>query len=239
LALKFHPDKNGRDPFFVMHYNKIKEAYNVLSDDHKRFRYDKALGQELSEEVNRILDGPSPVITSFFTSKKAYKKGELLTISWEVLNAENVHINMIGDVATNGTQTIRLIDETITEEFLLLEITANNRTSNKTSRKKLELKNLDFSPKQAALIRKHKALSQKNGNTERAEKSSTTKNRSTRKKTTSKTNKSISQSVEKEKNPDSNGHRRQDSSIAFVLVVLMIFIIMVMLYAIHSINPMF
>jgi cobalamin biosynthesis Mg chelatase CobN len=210
-----------------------------LSDDHKRFRYDKALGQEISEEVDRILDGPSPVITSFFTSKKTCKKGDLLTISWEVLNAEDVHINMIGDVATNGTQTIRLVDEAIAQEFLILEISANNKTSNTTSSKKLELKNLDFSSKQGVLIGKHKALSQKNGNTETTEKDSRSKNRSTTKKIKPKTNKPVTQSVEKDKKQDYNRHRRKDSSIAFVLVVLMIFIIMVMLYTIHSINPMF
>ena len=41
LALKFHPDKNDGDAFFVHHFNQIQEAYDVLGDVLKRASYDR------------------------------------------------------------------------------------------------------------------------------------------------------------------------------------------------------
>ena len=226
LSLKFHPDKNEQDPFFVMHYEKIQEAYQVLSDEDKRFRYDRALGQDISEEVDRILEGPAPVIASFFTSKQAGQKGDLLTISWEVLHAEEVYINLIGAVAANGTQTIRLVEEAPTEEFLIIELTASNTTSDKVSSKQLKIKNLAYSPKKAALKRKQKAA-QKDPNSPAS------------KKRNSSLNKARKASV-KEEAPDAELiQRRNGSGTAILLVVVMVFIILVMLYSLHSINPMF
>ena len=257
LSLKFHPKENGNDPFFVMHYGKIKEAYTILSDDHKRFRYDKALGEELDTEVNEILEGPAPVVASFFASKKSVRKGDLLTISWEVLNAELVKINLIGTVASNGTQTIRLSEVEETEEFLILDLTATNGASNKMSTKKLALKNLTYSPQKAAIKQRQEGLLGKStvekpseklktgrpseleaGELETPKKAGRLQKKPKKKKTKSKqTRKPVAQSTTAASQRPSN--RRREQGIAYVMIAVMFFMIAIMLFAMHRMNPMF
>lgn len=257
LSLKFHPKENGNDPFFVMHYGKIKEAYTILSDDHKRFRYDKALGEELDTEVNEILEGPAPVVASFFASKKSVRKGDLLTISWEVLNAELVKINLIGTVASNGTQTIRLSEVEETEEFLILDLTATNGASNKMSTKKLALKNLTYSPQKAAIKQRQEGLLGKStvekpseklktgrpseleaSELETPKKAGRLQKKPKKKKTKSKqTRKPVAQSTTAASQRPSN--RRREQGIAYVMIAVMFFMIAIMLFAMHRMNPMF
>lgn len=256
LSLKFHPKENGNDPFFVMHYGKIKEAYEVLSDDHKRFRYDKALGKELDSETDKILDGPAPVVASFFASKKSVQKGDLLTISWEVLNAELVIINLIGTVASNGTQTIRLPEIQATEEFLNLDLKATNSTSNKTSTKELALKNLTYSPQKAAIKKRQDGLSEKNrlktplNELETSEKTGSPNELETGKKTgrvSKKTKKKKTKSKQNRKpiaksstfRAERPANRRGEQRIAYLLIAVMFFMIAIMLFAMHRMNPMF
>jgi curved DNA-binding protein CbpA len=260
LSLKFHPKENGNDPFFAMHYGKIKEAYEVLSDDHKRFRYDKVLEKELDPEAAKVLDGPAPVVASFFSSKKSVQKGDLLTISWEVLNAELVIINLIGTVASNGTQTIRLPEIKATEEFLNLELKATNSTSNKSSTKKLALKNLTYSPQKAAIKKRQDGLSEKNKsetglheletdspneletgvktNSQNELETGPISKKTKKKKTKSKqTRKPIAKSAISRAQRPSN--RRGEQGIAYVLIAVMFFMIAIMLFAMHRMNPMF
>lgn len=253
LSLKFHPKENGNDPFFVMHYGKIKEAYEVLSDDHKRFRYDKALEKELGPEAVKVSEGPAPVVASFFSSKKSVQKGDLLTISWEVLNAELVIINLIGTVASNGTQTIRLPEIKATEAFLNLELKATNSTSNKSSTKKLALKNLTYSPQKAAIKKRQDGLSEKNkSETSRQSELETgvktnspnkleidsISKKTKKKKTKSKqTRKPIAKSTISRAERPSN--RRGEQGIAYILIAVMFFMIAIMLFAMHRMNPMF
>lgn len=234
LSLKFHPQNNGDDPFFAMHYGKIQEAYSVLSDDHKRFRYDKALGDELAVEVDRILDGPAPVVSSFFASKKAGQKGELLTISWEVLNADNIHINLIGDVASNGTQTIRLTTIAATEAYLDIELRASNNNSDKISAKTIQIKNLAYSSQAAALKKQQEASIAQEATVVNSMVSTTNKKKKTTK-------------IKKRRKPipktatinGSSPRQQRGESMAYLLVALMFFFIVMMLYILHSINPMF
>ena len=78
LSLKFHPEKNGNDPFYTLHYEKVKEAYEILSDDHRRFRYDKAIAKQRATESKDPSDAPPPTIAAFFTSKNSVKKGDII-----------------------------------------------------------------------------------------------------------------------------------------------------------------
>src|SRR5215217_4707360 len=41
LAMKYHPDRNPDSPFSAGHFIEIKEAYHVLSDEKRRYRYDE------------------------------------------------------------------------------------------------------------------------------------------------------------------------------------------------------
>jgi DnaJ-class molecular chaperone len=40
LARKYHPDKTGNNPEAENRFKEINEAYEVLSDPHRRNRYD-------------------------------------------------------------------------------------------------------------------------------------------------------------------------------------------------------
>src|SRR2546428_12844872 len=40
LALQFHPDRNPNDPQSEARFKEVNEAYEVLSDESKRQRYD-------------------------------------------------------------------------------------------------------------------------------------------------------------------------------------------------------
>ncbi len=48
LSLKFHPDKNGGDPYYVELFQVINEARQVLSDETKRLKYDYSLKKSFS-----------------------------------------------------------------------------------------------------------------------------------------------------------------------------------------------
>ena len=41
LAMKYHPDRNKDDPTAEAKFKEINEAYEVLSDEQKRSRYDR------------------------------------------------------------------------------------------------------------------------------------------------------------------------------------------------------
>ena len=41
LAMKFHPDRNPDNPKAEEHFKEAKEAYEILSDGHKRAAYDQ------------------------------------------------------------------------------------------------------------------------------------------------------------------------------------------------------
>ena len=44
LALKLHPDTTGNDKRLTEEFNKVKDAYEILSDDVTRRNYDTSLG---------------------------------------------------------------------------------------------------------------------------------------------------------------------------------------------------
>ncbi|MAW75440.1 MAG: hypothetical protein CMG09_05915 [Candidatus Marinimicrobia bacterium] len=55
LAIKFHPDKNPNDDgYFVKLFRSINEAYEVLSNDDKRKKYDDLFNQQDSTEFDDL-----------------------------------------------------------------------------------------------------------------------------------------------------------------------------------------
>lgn len=236
LSLKFHPEKNGDDPFFALHYDKIKEAYQVLSDDHKRFRYDKAYEKQLSAEVEDILEVPTPVIAAFFASKNTAQKGDIITISWEVFNAETVRINLIGEVSTNGTQTIRLAVPSEKEPYLYLDLEASNSGSIKSSSKRIALKNTAYKagassdlPPAASLehVDWEAATVLEQPAEEEADKAPSKATKKPKKRTPKK-------AVAK-----TSANQQKNAWAAYLLVAVLFFMIIVMLYTILLINPIF
>lgn len=242
LSLKFHPEKNGHDPFYTFHYEKVKEAYHILSDDHKRFRYDKAFEKQLSKEVEDILEAPTPVVAAFFASKNTVQKGDIITISWEVFNAEKVRINLIGEVSSNGTQTIRLTVPAANEPYLYLDLEASNSSSIQSSRKRLALRNTAYQPGLSS-----DPLPQPNTDSnwesiapaaivvEQEEPVEEDKTNKIVKKTTKKTKKRTS----KKASSKTAVNQQTNAWAAYLLVAVLFFMIAVMLYTLFLINPIF
>lgn len=50
---KLHPDKHNNDEFFTKKFIEIKEAYDNLIDDNKRFIYDKNLNNKSTDSNNK------------------------------------------------------------------------------------------------------------------------------------------------------------------------------------------
>ncbi len=238
LSLKFHPEKNANDPFYTLHYEKAKEAYQILSDDHKRFRYDKAFEKQIAAEVDDILDAPTPTIAAFFASKNAVQKGDIITISWEVFNAEKVRINLIGEVSTNGTQTIRLTVPAANEPYLYLDLEASNNSNIQSSRKRLALKNTayksnlpsDAFPAAVSEEREQEVLGPAAILVEQDKKEDKVAQKATKKK-----------KKRKPKNTpaDRSPNQGKNAWAAYLLVAVLFFMIIVMLYTIFLINPIF
>ncbi len=216
LSLKFHPSENRNDIFYADYYRRIKEAYNELSDEQRRYRYDKML-RKFEGIATKKTVLPPPVIASFFASKKASHIDDLITISWEVLNADTVHITPIGQVASNGTQTIRLQKKLATQHFINISLEASNSDKANTTSKILQLKNLSYSDwEEEEIISpiKKPPLKKK----AKKKKASTPTKKQTR---------------------NSHQNSRKNKIIAYLIVIALMFIMAVMLYIIYSLNPMF
>lgn len=234
LALKFHPDRNAQDPFFTLHYNRVKEAYEVLSDEHKRFRHDKALQQQEADHMP--MDLPPPIITSFFASKSASQRGDALTLSWEVLNASHVRINLLGEVSTNGTQTVRLTEVSTHEPYINIDLEANNEAHPVSVRQRCQLKNLDYDgspvpetpPIEAIPVLEVEHLEEY----EEEELELKAQNFASKSSPTPRSESRPRKRPEPSRNPI-------NSWFAYGLIIVLFFLIVVMLYTLFLINPIF
>jgi DnaJ-class molecular chaperone len=76
LSIKFHPDKNDGDPYFTNMFKHINEAYETLSNDIKRAKYDF--------EFNKHRNGETVVVVT-----NAEEVNSPTTIENDNLEAEN------------------------------------------------------------------------------------------------------------------------------------------------------
>jgi len=66
IALTYHPDKVGPEDKAkaAQHFQSIAEAYEVLSQDRKRYRYDRVLRQQASRrEIDELSSNVKPYVT--------------------------------------------------------------------------------------------------------------------------------------------------------------------------------
>ena len=127
LTLKLHPDRNAGDAFFENYFKQVQEAYEVLSVPSLRETYDFKWRQQSSSggKENKDLNLDKPVIHRFTASKNSLAEGELVTLSWEVANTDDVYIDVIGRVEPQGTKTLRL-PQLAVRERLPIVLTARN-----------------------------------------------------------------------------------------------------------------
>ncbi|MDO4225223.1 MAG: DnaJ domain-containing protein [Bergeyella zoohelcum] len=106
LSLKYHPDKNDGDAYFVERFREVQEAYETLSDTEKRKTFDENLSQYIRSTQNLI----PPSIREFSADKIRVKKDEEITIKWKTNNADVVKILPFGLVNPYGEKTIKVSD---------------------------------------------------------------------------------------------------------------------------------
>jgi DnaJ-class molecular chaperone len=87
LALKYHPDKNKNSESSKEKFMQIIEAYEVLSDQYARKRYDYVNSQNRSTQVGRKRWVPSAdfhKIYSYSEIKKQYTNDAITGGMWDI-----------------------------------------------------------------------------------------------------------------------------------------------------------
>lgn len=84
-----------------------------------------------------------PIIQRFDISKTAIHDGEPITVSWEVMGADEVEISGIGWVDAQGTKTIRL-PQLQRRPGLTLVLRARHSISQQTAEKGIYIKNKSY-----------------------------------------------------------------------------------------------
>ena len=119
LSLKYHPDKNENDDFFVDRFREIQEAYEILSDEVKRKSYDQNL--ESHQKTFRYHVPPS--IKTFTANKIKVKKGEEIIITWQTQNADVVKVLPFGLEKPYGERIFKITEFKNGKFQLLLHVT--------------------------------------------------------------------------------------------------------------------
>lgn len=152
LSMLFHPDKNGGDKFFEDRFKEIQEAYEMLGSPARREQYDAQLyASHRPPEKSTSFSTQPPVIRHFDSSKHSIQEGELITITWQVQNADSVHIAPLGLVETVGTKTIRL-PNLAGKPLIKLTLTATNTFVQKTAERQIIIQNKTFRGKPQELL---------------------------------------------------------------------------------------
>lgn len=92
LSLKYHPDKNGNDPFFIKRFQEIQEAYDTLNNSKTRQIYNHNLAKEQKQKPSTL----PPYIKIFSANKTFAKEGDEVIIKWQTNNADFIKILPFG-----------------------------------------------------------------------------------------------------------------------------------------------
>ncbi len=106
LSMKYHPDKNEGDDFFVERFREVQEAYEVLIDAERRKMYNASFESALKTQRSTL----PPEIQSFSVDKIRVKKGEPITVYWKTTNADVVKIMPFGLEKPSGERTFKITE---------------------------------------------------------------------------------------------------------------------------------
>lgn len=147
LSKKFHPDNNGGDEYFSGLFGNIKEAYEVLSNENKKARFDNHIQTIETEPVEEKQIITDPEILIFESNKETFIEGDTIELKWKTENADKIIIKPFGELETNGRKIFKL--KNFNKPELNITLNAFNTSSNKTISKTVTLKNevteVDFS----------------------------------------------------------------------------------------------
>jgi curved DNA-binding protein CbpA len=142
LSMKFHPDKNDGDEFFAERFKEIQEAYETLSDSHKRQVYDGKTTNNNSNNNTNSGENFNPVIEYFKTNKTSFEYDEEVTFTWKTINSNKVSISPFGQVQPIGQKIYKIKD--FKNASLTFEIIAENSNIGRRVKNSLSLKNKSF-----------------------------------------------------------------------------------------------
>ena len=128
LSLKFHPDKNENDTFFTERFKEIQEAYEILSDNYKRQKYDNDFNSN------------NPTFNyNFIPQIEYFTFDDVITLKWKCLNSDKAKIDILGEVVPIDTANIQM--KNFQDEFVIIELFAFNSYLNKSVKQILKLRN--------------------------------------------------------------------------------------------------
>lgn len=140
LTLKFHPDKNDGDEFFIARFRDIQEAYETLSDEKRRNEYDSELEYENNNKSNRF--NFNPEIEFFRTNVNEFEYDKEITFLWKTINADIVLIKPFGRVEPIGQRTYKIKEFKI--QYLKFELIAKNSNIDRETRSSVTLENKTY-----------------------------------------------------------------------------------------------
>jgi len=148
LSLKFHPDKNNGDEFFTERFKEIQEAYEILSNDSKRSRYDELKNRNSSNKEsgnNQKNSGFNfnPEIEYFRSNKQEFEFDEEITFSWKTINSDRVFLKPFGVVQSIGQKTYKIKDYKNSQ--ISFELVAENSNIGRRVNSLLILRNKTYS----------------------------------------------------------------------------------------------
>ncbi|MRM83706.1 J domain-containing protein [Riemerella anatipestifer] len=137
LSLKYHPDKNENDSFFVERFREVQEAYEVLINSSSRSLHD----QKLAQIQQNIKSDQPPYIKTFHANKLRVKKGEEIILNWQTQNADVIKIIPFGLVKNYGEKKVKITQFDANGECRIL-LNATNTLLQKTVAKGITIKEI-------------------------------------------------------------------------------------------------
>ncbi|WP_177764961.1 DnaJ domain-containing protein [Flavobacterium sp. I3-2] len=143
LSKKYHPDVNpAQNATFL--FIEIKEAYEVLIDDSRRFHYNQLLDfakQQQKKEINIV-----PTIAVFYCDNSEFTIGDVVTFTWEVFDADVVELRPFGKVEKAGSKKIRIteVSTNLLVELFCFNLVSKNYVFSQIVLKKREIPTQTF-----------------------------------------------------------------------------------------------